>query len=155
VSEQQPESPALPGEPLILAPDEFAVVKTVAAAFDAAGVTFRELAEALDHELSEGCWVGGRELAVCAWTYVRERRAPDLITEWATEPAIAPLTSAQCERLRQVAAEWGAALSAVRAALEYTAERMPTLKGAEIITAAREALKVLEGSEEESNGTRH
>ena len=51
-------------------------------------ITQAELAEAFEHEI-DGCYAGGREFAVNVFAYVRERRAPDLITEW--PPAAAAL----------------------------------------------------------------
>jgi hypothetical protein len=68
------------------------------------------------------------------------------------EPAGEPLTGAQCDRLRQMVTEHENALSAVRRALDLTA----ALDDADrrIIAAARAALRVLEGSEEESRGDR-
>ena len=66
------------------------------------------------------------------------------------EPAGEALTSAQCDRLRQMTAEYGDALSAVRGALDLTAALDDADR--EIIAAGRAGLKVLEGSEEESRG---
>ena len=64
------------------------------------------------------------------------------------EPAGEPLTTAQCDRLRQMVTDHQDALSAVRRALEFAA----ALDGAdrEIIAAGRAGLKVLAGSEEEA-----
>lgn len=64
------------------------------------------------------------------------------------EPAGEPLTSAQCDRLRQMVTEHQEAAVAVRRALDLTAALDDADR--EIIAAGRAGLKVLEGSEEES-----
>ena len=66
------------------------------------------------------------------------------------EPAGEPLSDAQCDRLRQMADDHGNALIAVRRAL-WLAEGC-TDGNAEIVAAAWEALKVLSGEEEASDG---
>ena len=71
------------------------------------------------------------------------------------EPAGEPLSDAQCDRLRQMADDHGNAVQAVRDALDFAATQARTTspgsyEGAQIIDAARGALKVLSGEEEVS-----
>lgn len=67
----------------------------------------------------------------------------------AREPAGEPLTPAECDRLRRMVTEHVDALSAVRKALDLAAGGAGTDEVTEVLAAARDGLRVLEGSEEE------
>jgi hypothetical protein len=62
-------------------------------------------------------------------------------------PVAADLTPAQCEALRRMTEEWGAALDAVRSAVDLLGARIHSAEDARVITGARDALRVLEGAE--------
>lgn len=101
------------------------------------------------HGAALGDWVICRDgLEPCFTVLSADLFAATYEPAGSAPPVAAALTAAQCDRLRQMADEWGNAVSAVRDAVELAGARVRSDGDARIIAAARDALKVLEGTEE-------
>ena len=111
-------------------------------------ITGPELAEALRHVIHGRDHIHGSGDHATLNDPEASARAVLAYAEEHRDAAGERLSDAQCDRLRDLTTEWGKAVDAVRAALEYAHRPFPA--PGEIIAAAWDGLGMLEGSEEEA-----